>query len=311
MDQKFNRVITESVGSPVNLFFYNCLHWCISFANCVSATGWISLDVLQLLSHMLLEWFTQKLVCNRCHLLHFAHWLLFSLLIFSILTFGCCMLGSVQVHLKYPWFGCGNLFYRVYWNLHCSMDCRNLLFLSVLGLTYQHFMWANSVSVWMEVNVFHARADISLELTTMQASRNAAPWHVHSRRPTSLLSAIIFEKALADITHHDQTRHMPLTTCFVSFFSSPLGAHLSPLNTASPSHLLLSYSPPVSNGFSFCPNLPILLHIPNWFCQSLSGVLGFNQLHNLCPHGMSVPADAAATSWPLKCLSSQLSACWQ
>jgi len=46
-------------------------------------------------------------------------------------------------------------------------------------------MWANSLSVCMEVNIIDDQATVSLELTTTRAYHRAAPLQGHSRPPTT------------------------------------------------------------------------------------------------------------------------------
>ena len=46
-------------------------------------------------------------------------------------------------------------------------------------------MWANSLSVHVEVNVIDDRAEILLGLTTTQASRRATPYHHQSHPPAA------------------------------------------------------------------------------------------------------------------------------
>jgi len=59
-------------------------------------------------------------------------------------------------------------------------------------------MWANGLTVWVEVNVVDDWADISLELTTMQASSRATPQIDQSHASTLQPSPIIFEKSLKE-----------------------------------------------------------------------------------------------------------------
>ena len=56
---------------------------------------------------------------------------------------------------------------------------------------------------------------------------------------------------------------MPLTPIFVSLFPSPVAVRLSLSNIASPSSLLLPYSPLAPVYYHSHLNLPISLRIPN------------------------------------------------
>jgi hypothetical protein len=63
--------------------------------------------------------------------------------------------------------------------LACRAEIGDLVFFREPGLDFDRsvgsvFLWANSLSVRIEVNVIDDRADISLELTNTRVSRRAA-----------------------------------------------------------------------------------------------------------------------------------------
>jgi hypothetical protein len=89
-------------------------------------------------------------------------------------------------------------------------------------------------------------------------------------------------------------RNLLFTHSSMSFFSSLLAAPLFPSNTASPFPLLLPYCPLAPMCYPSHYSLPISLHIPHMFPQTLVGSLRLTVPHNLCPRGLSVLAEVGA-----------------
>jgi len=193
------------------------------------------------------------------------------------------------------------------WNW-IPMSCR-----SICGI-----LWANSLSVRIEVNVIDNWTNISLELTTMPDSRRVARmqqsctifWlelstysitcsnHLQetSRRNKTPIPKNHFAFVMS--LKHPKSRNKLSLTPWMLFFSSPLAAHLFPSNAASPLLLLLPHSLPAPMCYPSRSNLPISLRIPNQFPQSLGYDLLLIGQHDLCLNGLSVAREPAATRLP-------------
>jgi len=100
-------------------------------------------------------------------------------------------------------------------------------------------------------------------------------------------------------------------TPFVSFFSSPLAAHLFLSNTPSQSLLVLPYSHPAPLWYPSHPNIPISLRNPNRFPLSLSSDLQLIGPHDVYLRSLSMPESAAAARRPYNCLWNRLWGCWR
>jgi len=142
MDLKFHMPVDGHICCPVNLFFCSRLHLSKLFGKCASGTGCLNLDFLQLMLLPMLESLIEKIVFNKCHLMHCVYRLLICPLPMSIGLLHCRLSGSFQMHLKFPYFCCSNLCSPIHLNLHCSMDFINLLFLQLMEfscLLFIHF----------------------------------------------------------------------------------------------------------------------------------------------------------------------------
>ena len=184
-------------------------------------------------------------------------------------------------------------------------------------------LWANSHSVCTGVSVIHAWANLSLELTTTRALCRAAQKDDQSCPPMSHSSPIIFEQRIEETIHLDPTQtclrdvsqqskenNLASPTVFHLIFFLHLAACQFTSITASPSHMLLPYSPPASMWYTSHPNHRISIYIANWVSQSFVGDWQLIGPHNMCPRRLSMLAEALAARWCYDHPCDQLWAYW-